>query len=199
MREIIPGAVFPPTYFVVAGHRGIGSGSVEGPLISIEKETPESVSGDLAATLVHEMLHMQQLAATKEEYFAIFSGEERTLLALSIREGAATFFSKLIAGGSEQKNAAYDFYVAREAPLWEKFSREMLTGETGEWLWEAPSDPAQPPDVGYAVGARIVEVYYQNAEDRGRAASEIMAITDYPAFLEQSGYAEKLARGGVKK
>ena len=63
IKGVIPDAVFPPTYFVVAGHRGIGSGSIEGPLISIEKKTAESIRGDLAATLVHEMVHMEQLAA----------------------------------------------------------------------------------------------------------------------------------------
>ena len=87
LKQVISDAVFPPTYFLVAGHRGIGSGSTEGPLISVEKKTPESIKSDPHSTLAHEMMHMQQLAAVKEEYFAIFSGKERTLLATSIREG----------------------------------------------------------------------------------------------------------------
>lgn len=188
IARILPDAVFPPTYFVVAGHRGIGSGSIEGPLISIEKHSAATVS-DLAPTLVHEMIHMQQLAAVGEAYFEIFSGPERTLLALSIREGAATFFAEVIAGGSEHKNQARAYLAAHEAEIWNAFQKEMLSGETGDWLWKEPSNPEQPRDMGYAVGARIVEAFYENAEDKVRAASRVMAITDYPAFLEHSGYA----------
>lgn len=189
IEEVLPGAVFPPTYFVVAGHRGIGSGSIEGPLISIEKNTPESVEeGDIEPTLVHEMVHMQQLAATGEAYFAIFSGPERTLLAHSIREGGATWFAELITGGSRHKNEARDYYLASERELWEAFSREMYGTDMGDWLWEKPANPKQPQDLGYAIGARIVQTYYESAADPGRAAMEIMAITDYPEFLELSGY-----------
>ncbi|UCH84229.1 MAG: hypothetical protein JSW50_00655, partial [Candidatus Latescibacterota bacterium] len=162
LKQEIPAAVFPPTYFVVAGHRGIGSGSIEGPLISIEKKTPESIREDLAATLVHEMVHMEQLAVLKEDYFSIFSGEKKTLLALSVREGVATYFAQRVTGGSEHKNAARDFYIAREEELWNKFREDMLGADVGDWLWRSPSDPDQPRDVGYAVGARIVETYYVN-------------------------------------
>lgn len=191
IERTLPGAVFPPTYFVVAGYRGIGSGSIEGPLISIEKNTPRSIrEGDLVPTLVHEMVHMEQLAAVGEAYFDIFSGPGRTLLANSIREGGATWMAELITGGSRHKNEARDYYLAHEAQLWEAFSRDMYGTEMGDWLWETPANPEQPQDLGYAIGARIVETYYVNADDPGRAAVEIMSITDYPDFLRRSGYPE---------
>ena len=199
IQHRIPEAVFPPTWFVVAGHRGIGSGSIEGPLISIEKNTPESVrDGDIEPTLVHEMIHMEQLAATGEAYFDIFSGPGRTLLAHSIREGGATWFARLITGGSRHKNMARDFYLAHEEELWEKFSRNMYGTEMGDWLWETPADPEQPQDLGYAIGARIVETYYENSADPGAAAMEIMSITDYPDFLERSGYPERVSGSGSR-
>lgn len=192
VRRVIPNAVFPPTYFVVSHHWGINSGSIEGPLLSVEKNTPESIrDGDIEPTLVHEMVHIQQLAATGEEYFAIFSGEERTLLALSIREGASTFFSELISGGSEHKNRARDYYLAREAELWQSFQADMLGLDMGEWLWEDPSDPDMPRDLGYAIGARIVEAFYQGAGDKEAAAQAVMSITDYPGFLARSGYSPR--------
>ncbi len=192
IKGVVPDAVFPPTYFVVGGYRGIGSGSIEGPLISVEKKTAESIKEDLQATLVHEMIHMQQLAAVGEAYFVVFSGEERTLLALSIREGAATFFAELVAGGSKHKNLARDYYLAHEKELWKAFSEVMLGLETGDWLWKQPANPDQPQDLGYAIGARIVENYYDSAADKRRAAQQIMAITDYPAFLALSGYGEQM-------
>jgi len=192
IQDVIPNAVFPPTYFVVSAYRGIGSGSIEGPLISIEKKTATSIrEGDIEPTLVHEMIHIQQLAAVGEEYFVIFSGEERTLLALSIREGASTFFAEIIAGGSEHKNRARDYYLAHEMELWAAFRADMLGLEMGEWLWEEPSDPDVPRDLGYAIGARIVEEFYESASDKGAAAQTVMSITDYPGFLAQSGYSPR--------
>ena len=192
VRRAIPDAVFPPTYFVVSHHWGINSGSIEGPLLSVEKNTAESIrGGDIESTLVHEMVHIQQLAATGEEYFAIFSGEERTLLALSIREGASTYFSEIISGGSEHKNQARDYYLAHEAELWEAFRADMLGLDMGEWLWEDPSDPDMPRDLGYAIGARIVEAFYESADDKGAAAQTVMSITDYPGFLTHSGYSPR--------
>lgn len=192
LKREIPDAVFPPTYFLVAGHRGIGSGSVVGPLISIEKKTVETIRGDLPSTLVHEMVHMEQLAVLGEDYFAIFSGEGKTLLALSVREGVATYFAWRVTGGSEHKNAARDFLIAHEKELWARFRQEMLGSKTGEWLWSTPSDPEQPRDVGYAIGARIAEAYYENAKDKRRAVREILGVTDYEAFVAKSGYEESI-------
>jgi hypothetical protein len=189
LHDVIPGAVYPTTWFVVAGHRGIGSGSIEGPLLSIEKETVEAIeAGSVEPTLVHEMVHLQQLAATGEAYFEIFSGPERTLLALCIREGAATFFSERITGGSKHKNAARDWYLEHEAEAWPAFEAMMLGLETGDWLWDEPKDPDQPRDVGYAIGARIVEAFYREADDKRSAAAEVMRVTDYGEFLARSGY-----------
>ena len=64
----------------------------------------------------------------------------------------------------------------------------MLGAETGDWLWSQPENPVQPEDVGYALGASITERYYQRATDKRKAVREILGVTDYPAFLERSGY-----------
>jgi hypothetical protein len=188
IERLAVSSVFPPTCFLVAAHRGIGSGSTEGPLITIEKESPESVADDLVATLVHEMIHMQQLARQQEAYFSIFSGDARTLLATSVREGSATFFSNLITGGSEHKNRAWDYLLTNEDELWNRFAAEMHGTEMGDWLWEEPAQPGQPQDIGYALGARIVQTLYERAEDKVAAADLILSVTDYPALLEASGY-----------
>jgi hypothetical protein len=192
LRDVIPEAVFPPTYYVVGAHRGIGSGSVEGPLISIEKKTPSSIREHLAATLVHEMIHMEQLAALGERYFEIFSGEQRTLLALAIREGVATYFSERVTGGSPHKNVARDYLLEHERALWASFLADMVGTDMGDWLWQQPANPEQPQDLGYAVGSRIVEAYYLRAGRTAQSVREILAITDYPTFLARSGYAEQI-------
>lgn len=68
---LIPHAEFPPTYFLVGAHNNIASGSIRGTLVSVERRTAKSIAAGLEATLVHEMVHMQQLRALGERYFAV--------------------------------------------------------------------------------------------------------------------------------
>ena len=48
------------------------------------------------------------------------------------------------------------------------------------------------PAASQPSNTRIVEAFYEQAEDKRAAAQEIMAVTDYPAFLAGSGYAGKV-------
>lgn len=59
---------------------------------------------------------------------------------------------------------------------------------TGDWMWRIPGDPNQPYHVAYVMGARIVEAYYNKAEDKLRAVAEILSVVDYEEFLKKSGY-----------
>ena len=193
LQRFMPGTEFPPTYFLVGSHRGIGSGSYEGPLITIEKKSTDSIKGDLKGTLVHEMVHMQQLRVLGEKYFTIFN-EDKTLLALSIREGIAQFFAHLVTEGKTFKAPVRDYVIAHESELWARFREVMLGRDTGEWLWSKPANPEQPRDTGYLIGARIAEAYYEKSTDKAKIVHEMLAVIDYPAFLERSGYGKKLTQ-----
>ena len=68
--------------------------------------------------------------------------------------------------------------------------RERINdSETDSWMWSTPDDPAVPRDLAYILESRIVKAYYDNADDKRRAVREILAVTDYPAFLDNSRYA----------
>jgi hypothetical protein len=187
LKHHIPGAVFPPTHFLVGAYRGIGSGSEVGTLVTIENRSEASLRGDLTTVLVHEMVHMQQaLAMGPEKYQAIY-GLEKSLLALTIREGIAEYFADLVTGRMTQEHAR-GFVLDNETALWERFTHEMLETDDGDWMWATPKDPAQPLRVGYVLGALITQAYYENADDKAKAIRDILSVTDYPAFLERSGY-----------
>jgi hypothetical protein len=189
IKRLIPDAAFPPTYFLIGAHRGIGSGSEEGPLVTIEGESVEDIQGKFVTMLVHEMVHMEQVQATGlDKYRAIF-GPEKSLLALTIREGIAEYYAHQITGRMTQERAR-PFVLEHERELWERFQPEMLGTETGDWMWSRPADPEQPPHIAYVMGARITEAYFANVEDRDRATREVLSVVDYPAFLERSGYGE---------
>ena len=190
LKEYIPQTVYPPTYFLVSGYRGIGSGSIEGSLISVEKwSTP--IEGE-TTMLLHELTHFQQgVAIGYAKYKALF-GPEKSLLGLCIREGTAEFFANLTTGTITQDEAV-EFLQTHERRLWLQFAKEMDGRETGDWMWSTPADSTQPPHVGYVLGMRIVESYYNNAEDKAQAVREILAVTDYRTFLRMSGYDSKFA------
>ena len=114
------------------------------------------------------------------------------LLALSIREGIAQFFAHLVTEGKTFKAPTRDYVIAHESELWARFRDVMLGRETGEFLWSQPANPEQPRDIGYLIGARIAEAYYENSSDKTKAVHEMLAVTDYPALLERSGYEKRL-------
>jgi len=190
-KHFIPNAVFPPTYYLVDIRRGIGSGSVEGQLITIEKEAKRIVDPGLKTHIVHELVHLNQLNAigSLDKYLAIYNSE-RSLLAITIREGVAEFFAELITGEYTQ-NKAYFYTRSHEQELWKQFTKEMYGRETGYWMWRKPGNPEQPRDVGYVLGAFIVEYYYKKSIDINKTVTEILSITDYNAFLKKSGYSKK--------
>lgn len=192
LKRLIPNAVFPRTYFLVAGYRGIGSGSLEGQLMSVEKWI-RPIEYDKKASLVHELVHFQQAMAVGYEKYSALFGPEKSLLGLTIREGTAEFFAHL-ATGIVPKEETLVYAKKHERRLWEWFQKEMHGSETKEWMWSCPRDPDQPRDVGYEIGYLIVESYYNNAKDKRQAVREILGVTDYQAFLERSGYAEKFEK-----
>ncbi|UCG53024.1 MAG: hypothetical protein JSW58_05570 [Candidatus Latescibacterota bacterium] len=194
LKRYIPNVVFPPTYYLIGGYRGIGSGSVEGQLITVEKSANKRGKKKFAPLLVHELVHFQQVVAVGYPKYKALFGPEKSLLGLTIREGTAEFFADLVTGEMTQDEAR-EFTIAREPELWEQFQKDMLGSETGDWMWQKPSDPEQPRHVAYVLGARIVESYYKNAPDKEKAVREILSVTDYPAFLEKSGYAGQFSGG----
>ncbi len=192
LKEYISGALFPPVYFLVADLSGIGTVSEEGLQISVEKWKPNNVLKH-TALVTHEMTHYQQAMLTGPENYVAIYGKEKSLLALTIREGVAEFFAELITGAYTQENAR-KYVEENEADLWSKFQLEMSNKETGEWMWVKPNDSAIPEDAGYVFGAMIVKSYYDNSENKKSAIKEILSVTDYPLFLEKSKYASKFIK-----
>ncbi len=192
LTKVIPNTIFLPVYYFV-GIRGGGlfaEPSEYGLLIAIS-ELDEDLPG-VKLVLVHETVHVQQaLTVGLEEYQSIY-GPKMSLLALSLREGVAQFLT-FLSTGERSKEEAYDYLAKNEKKVWERFKKEMNNRLPGDWMWEKPKNPEQPRDLGYIIGDRIVETYYNRAEDKEKAIKDILSITDYKKFFEKSGYAEKFS------
>ena len=186
LQRLYPSTVFPPTYFFVGPWTAGGEASAQGLLISLRK------IDHLLPLVTHELVHFQQAMTQGVEQYRSIYGPKKSLLALSIREGSADFVAAL-ATGKHTHEAAYAYVLENEAELWARFQKEMLGGETGDWMWVSPADSSQPRDVGYALGHRIVETYYERAIDKEEALRTVFSVTDYEMLLQESGYGERVS------
>jgi len=188
LKEIIPQVKFPPTYFLIGEYWTMGSGSIEGQLVTVEKWSVP-IEGKMPM-LIHELIHFQQVLAVGYEKYKKIYDEEKSLLGLCIREGTAEFFANLVTGEITQ-SPAREYTLENQARLWPEFLKVMLEPGTGDWMWSRPKDSAQPAHIGYVLGMLIVQSYYDRMEDKKQAVKDILGVTDYLGFLESSGYALK--------
>lgn len=191
LKRFIPKAVFPPTYYLVGQRWGVGSGSIEGQLITIEKKAIDVVDPGIKTHIIHELVHLNQLQSigSLKKYLAIYN-DEKSLLAISLREGVAEFFVDLITGEYTQ-NEAREYVLKNEREIWDRFQTDMLNTDTQDWMWKSPKNTEQPRDIGYVFGALIIEYYYKHATIPVQSVQEILSITDYKDFLEKSQYSNR--------
>lgn len=193
MQELYPDTIIPTTYFLVGRRNSGGTVSENGLLIGVEVFSNNP--GVIPPLVAHEMIHFQQSYNGDEELEATYP-----LFKLSIGEGAADFFGELISGGNTNAHI-YEYGYANECQLWNEFHAEKdVVGPSG-WLYgEHEGLPeywdARPSDLGYFMGYRITQSYYENAADKQAAVVEILNIEDFEDFLEKSGYPAKMAACG---
>jgi hypothetical protein len=177
-----------PAVYLVVG-TGISAGStVRGrePKILIGMERNRSSEG-LPGTIAHELVHTQQ----QYPWFGSWSGGPRflrgTLLRQTITEGAADFVAELVTGRAVRN----EYGEAHENELWRDFQKDEDGKDYDRWLyngWNKDALGERPPDIAYWVGYRIVQSYYERAEDKSQALDDILTIRDFRDFLRASGY-----------
>jgi hypothetical protein len=183
-----------PVYFVV-GNGVSGGSAIRGRpgKILIGTELMSSPAG-LPRLVAHEAVHTQQ----KHPGIRKLTGGpvflRGTVLRHSVVEGAADFIAEL-ATGDPPTAANFVYGAEHEATLWPEFERAMHGREYRMWLyngWNREELGERPPDLGYFFGYRIVQAYYEQAENKHDALEAIISIRHFSRFLDDSGY-----RGGI--
>jgi len=193
LKELYPASIFPPVYFVIGALNSGGTSSDDGLIIGAEMyglTDPSIISNmnnwlqtvlkpvdEIPHIVAHELIHFQQK----------YKGNN-TLLKASIKEGSADFIAELISGKHINQNV-HNYANPKEQELWTEFSKIMNKKELKGWLYS--STKGRPNDLGYWMGYKITKAYYDSIEDKQQAIFDILTIEDFPAFLEQSGYAKK--------
>ncbi|HEX8427710.1 TPR end-of-group domain-containing protein [Hymenobacter sp.] len=197
-QELYPALHFQNIYFVIGGWVSGGTVSEAGLLIGADQtangpgvNTSElnllqrnrcAPVTEMPSLMVHELVHSNQ------------GPQDGTLLSYALNEGMADFVAELVTG--RVTNARLHPYGnAHEKELWAAFKQEMLGTNSRNWIANGGQETSEKPcDLGYYVGYRIVQAYYQNAPDKKQALASILAIQDPKAFLAQSGYDKIVAQ-----
>lgn len=196
MKYLYEDAVFPDVYFLIGRMTSGGTLSSRALLIGAEMygRTPNTPVEELSDwhrqvlasvdgvphIVAHELIHYQQRKMTPSN----------TLLAQSIREGSADFLAELISG-RHINDHLHAYANPREKALWEEFKKDMLGTDRSRWLYNGTQSKDRPGDLGYYMGYKIAEAYYNRASDKHQAVRGILEIRDFEQFLKESGYNEK--------
>lgn len=198
LKRLYPAAQFQDVYFVIGALTSGGTVSANGLLLGAEmnardKQTPitelsswlQANTGsleDLPFLITHEEIHTLQYLAGWREI------EGGSLLWKALQEGGADFLASL-ATGEKPRGAYFKFGLEHEHDLWQEFSSVMLGTDISEWIYNGDRSTSRPADLGYFIGYRILEAYYNRMPDKQKAIAEILAIRDPEAILKDSGYA----------
>lgn len=186
LSEVLPDSIFMPVYYFVGVHNGLfAEPSQVGISVSITSES--TALKYMTELVIHETAHIQQVMAVGLEEYMLVYGPKKSLLSLAIREGTAEFFTMLVTGKITQQEAL-DYLLDNEESLWPQFTTGMDDQNPGDWMWQKPSNGDWPHHMGYAMGYRIVNHYYESADDKTQAKQAILASTNARELLDASGY-----------
>jgi hypothetical protein len=137
--------------------------------------------------IAHETVHTQQRFGLG----LIWAYLNHRLLTMSIVEGSADFVAEKVTG-STINEGTYAYGSANEDVLKKDFYTEMLTKNTRNWLYSGNNTQYGVADLGYFMGYKICEAYYDKADDKTEAINTILKTNRYKKLLRKSGYMDDL-------
>jgi Predicted Zn-dependent protease (DUF2268) len=197
LQKLYPPAKFQDVYFLIGVLNTGGTSSARGLLLGTEMNArdPNTPIEELSPWLQDNTGSLQDLPflVTHEEIHALqaFAGNGddtgKNLLWKSLQEGGADFLASLAT--HEKPHGAYFKYgLEHERDLWREFSMVMDRSDLSSWLYNGDKSKSHPADLGYFIGYRILEAYYNQMPDKQKAIAELLAIRDPEAILKDSGY-----------
>ena len=181
-KDMYPAVSFPTLYFVIGAWNSGGTIAPGiGDIMGAEILAKNGI-GSIPGIVTHETMHFNQRDA-----------DENTVTDYVLNEGSADFLAELV-NGPVQSNETWAFGCAHEDQLWALFLQDAKKDKDdviNSWVFSDKAPLGAPAFIGYWVGYRIVQTYYDNAADKRAAVYNILHMQDYPAFLAASGYPAK--------
>lgn len=179
-----PNAKFSTVYFVYGRMNTGGNSSNDG--ISIGTELFKNLDG-VVPLVVHEMIHFQQNNKGGE-----------TLLKQALTEGGADFMAEFVSG--EQMNVkAFQYGEANSDKLYKEFVTRYKSDDFRDWFYWTSKKDDRPNDLGYWIGYKICEAYFNKQTDKHKAVHNILNIEDPFLFLKDSGFLDSYIQEYAKE
>lgn len=188
-QKLYPEAVFPALYIVIGRRNSGGMSSPRALILGAEMFAGEGARlkfEDLIPMVAHELVHFQQNTDP---------AKAGLLFGASMREGGADFIAEITAG-RHINEAVKSYGDSHEHELWEQFQQDIQKPDRHRaWLYNG-RDPNRigPPDLGYYMGYKICQSYYQAATDRKEAFRKLVKMDEPGEILKNSRYGERFAR-----
>lgn len=199
IKSMYAPAVFPPVTFLIGRFSTGGTTSTNGMLVGLEffsitPTTPLDELGQfqrdnvrpldsLPVIVAHEHAHILQAHAG-----GLLSKASKNLLDQALIEGSADFIAYQVTGANIN-GRLWEYAIPKEAALWAEFKSVMHGTDLSRWLYNQGSATAdRPGDLGYFIGYRIAEAFYNRTADKNLAVRAIIEVANSDLFLTQSGY-----------
>ncbi|MBY0492424.1 MAG: DUF2268 domain-containing protein [Gemmatimonadaceae bacterium] len=201
IKQLYPNAFFPPVTLLVGRYSTAGTAGTSGLLVGFEffgtdanaplgalnsfaRDNQKSWATDLAPLVAHEHTHYLSLRAG-----ATSARNGAPLYARVLHEGVAEFIASLVAGQPSYRTF-FRTWQANEATYFAEFLQEKDGSDVSRWLYNQGSTTGgRPGDLGYFIGFRIAQAYYNRAANKAQAVRELIELRDPAGILTQSGYA----------
>lgn len=146
-------------------------------------QTPEH----LPVIIIHELVHLQQRQYAIQNDLPVGG---RSLLDRALLEGSADFITCMVLDDFlNEKLLAYG--NPKEEALWKEFQQNMNQPDLSGWLYNGSIATDKPADLGYFIGFKIAQHFYENTSNKQKAIRDIIEMEDGQKFLEKSGYANQ--------
>ena len=122
---------------------------------------------------------------------------DNNLLKQSIQEGSADFIGELISG-KHINPVPFNYGESHKDSLSKEFVLRMSQEDITDWLYGTSGKDDRPNDLGYWMGYKITEAYFNKQEDKHRAIHNIVSIEDPNKFLLESRYLDDYIEEIVK-
>lgn len=189
VAELVGEKEIAPAYVLFGANNSGGTASSEGLVIGIEvlcSLVPDENEFSLLFKdfIAHEIVHVYQNRLVKIE-------GELSLLDKVIVEGVADFIAEKVLGRvSSAAVERTNYGLKHEAALWHEFKVDIDSTKTGSWMYQQNAAHDRPADLGYWIGKRIAEAYYNKSPDKALALRELISFSDSHELLRKSHYGE---------
>jgi uncharacterized protein YjaZ len=197
LKKIYPNTTNVETYYLIGATTTAGTTRSNRLLIGLEMFTSYDSGVDtkivpkhllpyrmnfsmVPAVAVHELIHTQQLVPDPEP---------TTLLENTLIEGVADFLTRKL-NKTTMNDHLFTHGVRNEKTLKKLFAKKMNGTDLSDFLYN--SSTSKHPDMGYFIGYRIAESYFEKMEDKNQAVDDMLNIKDFKGFLAKSGYLTNL-------